>query len=448
MSVIPKETIKIIAESCGIVNLNDDIAMAVVSDVEYRLREVAQEACKFMMHSKRQKLTTEDINNALRLRNLESLHGYSNKTPLHFRRAVGTTDLYYIEDEKFDFIDIINAPLPKCPRDVSINAHWLSIGGFQPRTKWNPNITKETNSIQIEKPEVKEVDDHVIKPIVKHSLSVELQLYYEKITKAINSDNNELKEAALVSLREDPGMNQLLPYFSQWISDQIVSNMKNLDQLNILISMIEALSKSEHLQIEPYLHQLMPSIITCIVANKLCDDPNEDHWSLREKSASLCSYLCSKFGVVYKTLQPRVTKTFITAFLNPKKPLTTHFGAITGLAKLGHNVIQVLVIPNIKPYYKLLELKLSQNEDHILRTEAQHCYNALLNCSEIYLQNTIKESLKQYNDENNNNNNNNNNNKKTTLEILFPDGMQYYNELYEIFGDSLVPFLSTDMDLS
>ena len=42
MSILPKETIKIIAESLGITGLSDDIAQAMVSDVEYRLREVAQ----------------------------------------------------------------------------------------------------------------------------------------------------------------------------------------------------------------------------------------------------------------------------------------------------------------------------------------------------------------------------------------------------------------------
>ena len=70
-SVVPKETLKIIAESVGITNISDELAQKMASDVEYRLREVAGEAIKFMQHSKRSHLTTEDISHALRLRNVE-----------------------------------------------------------------------------------------------------------------------------------------------------------------------------------------------------------------------------------------------------------------------------------------------------------------------------------------------------------------------------------------
>ena len=41
MSALPKESIKIIAESCGILNLNDEVAIALASDVEYRIKEIA-----------------------------------------------------------------------------------------------------------------------------------------------------------------------------------------------------------------------------------------------------------------------------------------------------------------------------------------------------------------------------------------------------------------------
>ena len=62
---------KVIAESAGITSISDELAQVMVADVEYRLREVAQEAIKFMNHSKRSKMTTEDVNNALRLRSVE-----------------------------------------------------------------------------------------------------------------------------------------------------------------------------------------------------------------------------------------------------------------------------------------------------------------------------------------------------------------------------------------
>jgi len=85
MSILPKETIEVIAQSIGISNLSPDVAQALAPDVEYRLREIMQEAIKCMRHSKRTILTTEDVNSALRLRNVEPVYGFASGDPLRFK---------------------------------------------------------------------------------------------------------------------------------------------------------------------------------------------------------------------------------------------------------------------------------------------------------------------------------------------------------------------------
>lgn len=42
MSIVPKETIEVIAQSIGINNLSPDVALAVAPDVEYRIRQIMQ----------------------------------------------------------------------------------------------------------------------------------------------------------------------------------------------------------------------------------------------------------------------------------------------------------------------------------------------------------------------------------------------------------------------
>lgn len=42
---------------------------------------------------------------------------------------------------------------------------------------------------------------------------------------------------------------------------------------------------------------------------------------------------------MYHNLQGRVTRTLLHAFLDPKKALTQHYGAIRGLAALGSRVV-------------------------------------------------------------------------------------------------------------
>jgi len=42
MSIVPKETIEVIAQSIGINNLSPDVALSVAPDVEYRMRQIMQ----------------------------------------------------------------------------------------------------------------------------------------------------------------------------------------------------------------------------------------------------------------------------------------------------------------------------------------------------------------------------------------------------------------------
>ena len=74
-----KDTLKSFAASKGIENIEEESYRILSQDLEYRIKEVCQEAAKFMHASHRKKLNTSDVNNALISRNVEPLFGYESQ---------------------------------------------------------------------------------------------------------------------------------------------------------------------------------------------------------------------------------------------------------------------------------------------------------------------------------------------------------------------------------
>lgn len=115
------ESVKDVAESVGIANLNEDALRTLSQDIEYRIGQVIVEALRFMRAANRTTLTVQDISLAMKVLDVEPLYGYDSTRPLRYGEAsLGPGQpLFYIEDEEVDFEKIINAPLPKVPRDMT-----------------------------------------------------------------------------------------------------------------------------------------------------------------------------------------------------------------------------------------------------------------------------------------------------------------------------------------
>jgi transcription initiation factor TFIID subunit 6 len=414
---LQKSIIYTIANTIGISNdeISDEIAQSLASDAEYRIREIIQDAAKFMKHSKRNVLKCEDVNHALSMKNVQPLYGYKSSNYSNapqFHLVERTQDLYFLEDKEIELKkDSLQVELPKVPLGTVIHSHWLAIQGIQPKIPQNPSVVPSSETIQkkgaFSAAEEEEESyqtapgknilfpsDHVqVKQLVKHVLSSELILYYEKATEAIKSTEKGSKlllDATYKSLSEDPGLGNLVPYLIRFISEECTHNLINLPLLERLIRAIQCLLINPNIHIELYLHQIMPILLTCLVGKKLCKSPRENHWKLRDFSASIIAYICSKYGAIYHTLQPRITKTLLHAFLDPLRARTTHYGAIVGIGAMGPSVTQLLLLEpvqnsNVAAFYRLLEPDLRSN-DHMTQFEAQMCFGALLEaCSSFFI---------------------------------------------------------------
>src|SRR3981189_1231023 len=115
----------------------------------------------------------------------------------------------------------------------------------------------------------------------------------------------------------------------------------------------------------------MPSILTCLVAKPLGDPSKstpKETYQLRDFAASLLKRVLDRFSTSYSTLKPRITRALLKAYLDNRKPFTTHYGAIIGLSMMGREVVRTLVVPNLKIYSDLL-LEPALNEGDLTRRE-------------------------------------------------------------------------------
>ncbi|GIL54914.1 hypothetical protein Vafri_10612, partial [Volvox africanus] len=187
-----------------------------------------------------------------------------------------------------------------------------------------------------------------------------------------------MQRAILVTMQTDPGMQQLLPYLTKYVCDDVAAGLRHLPRLHMVLRVVQALLLNPSVHLEPYLHQLMPPLLTCCMAKALGPSPTCDHWRLRDSAAALVAQLCGRFGEPFYSLKVKVSKQLLRALLDGSKPLTSHYGAVVGLAALGHATVRLLLLPQLEPYLAKLQPALEARKEGVRQYEATRVYGALL----------------------------------------------------------------------
>lgn len=80
-----------------------------------------------------------------------------------------------------------------------------------------------------------------------------MQLYFEKVcTSVLDEAQEEYRNAGLASLKDDPGLHQLVPYFIQFVAEKVTHNLNDLFVLTQMMNVTEAIVRNQSLYIDPY----------------------------------------------------------------------------------------------------------------------------------------------------------------------------------------------------
>jgi len=132
-----------------------------------------------------------------------------------------------------------------------------------------------------------------VRQLLPRLLSEELRLYFTRITLAVERGNSAQVESALAAIGRDSGIQELVPFFVRFVSRQIYDNVGRVEYCRTLVRLGRKLVSNPHLHLELNLHQLLPPLITCVVARRLAVGDGGNHWALREEAAEVLMAACS-----------------------------------------------------------------------------------------------------------------------------------------------------------
>jgi transcription initiation factor TFIID subunit 6 len=156
--------------------------------------------------------------------------------------------------------------------------------------------------------------------------------------------SDQERVTAIDCLAEDSGIQQLVPYFIQYFCEYVVKNLKEPKNLKTVVSMNFSLLKNKFIFIDPYLHQILPCVLTCVVGNSI------DDISVRKLASEVVKYVYENFSGVYNTLSPRNLNTLSRTWLDPNKSDGSQYGALYCLSILSENVVRAVIHENEKVY--------------------------------------------------------------------------------------------------
>lgn len=392
------DSVKMVAEANGIGNVSDDAARLIADDVTAKLKCIIQDAWKYASHGRRQHINICDIDYSMKNKNVQPMFGYTDPDMLPFRYASGgNREIYFQEQKEVELVDLINSSVTaKLPLDVALKCHWLSIEGVQPAIPDNPpSLSKDSQRLESIDPSqiLKSNGNHLqtkfisrkrrkttevikVKQFATHELSVEQQLYYKEITEACVGSDESRRSEALQSLNYDSGLHQMLPRLCTFIAEGVKVNVvqNNLALLIYLMRMIKAMLENSNLYLERYLHELIPTVLTCIVSKQLCMRPETDnHWALRDFGSRQLVLICRNFNTNTNNIQVRITQLLTQSLDQERVPLSSMYGCISCLCELGPEVQKTFVLRRLKAIGERLRQTLSpENLSTIDRAAAEH----------------------------------------------------------------------------
>ena len=250
------ETVELIAETVGINNLDPSTAIALAEDASYRCREVANICGQILRHSKRRKLTTQDVSEAFQLYDTDPVLGHDVGEPVAYTLIKDSGDfespnILYVPDEKL--VDLRTYSVAQTPPIVAtepcIQATWLSVEGhYYPENE-----------------EAKPVDFPQ-----QANVTPALMQYYSTIISVTLGDSEAMVNTIIKDLEVNTKIGTLLPFIVSFIRTGMQKHCENKVLMRRLLCLLQSLFSNPSLNLspKPYLSHLVTALLSSLIVDR------------------------------------------------------------------------------------------------------------------------------------------------------------------------------------
>ena len=212
-------------------------------------------------------------------------------------------------------------------------------------------------------------------PIVHDVLNNTLQLYYAYILNLIRDDNLYIRDTALSRIMTDIGLQQLLPYFLQYIIYNMTIHYQNVDLMINLVNITKCLVKNPSLCSNLYTHTFLKIIFSSLVGADYTSTLHGDDTKLRELSADVLKLIVEKFQPCFADMKICIFNSLIGILFDPNAALMAHYGALCGIEAIDCDAVKY-IIPHLKHYLKMMNFEI-----HSFNPRQRQC--AQLVCAKV-----------------------------------------------------------------
>ena len=190
------------------------------------------------------------------------------------------------------------------------------------------------------------------------------------------------------------GIQELLPYFSQFFYSQISSCIDNcLHVLWNIVHIITALVQNPNVKLEFHIQQLLQAVLSTIVGGRVgTSRDGDDQYLLREYSARTVAMICRRYTPCIPDLTARVCKTYLDCFL-PHREVTTVYGGVAGIRAMGYTFVKSMLLPKLGDILALLTKKKCSVEyktGKLIFVKIQKCESIILSAVGLYITQCMK----------------------------------------------------------